>query len=71
MNIPNKHEAFDKVRKSIQSCNTSIQLNAAEHLMRNFSRMFNDLVYDLTLIDLSYDKLSEIIESHNVKKSTK
>ena len=57
---PNKYAAYDKVRKCIASCATFQQINSCNHLLRNFSIMFEDQAMDRALLVESYDRMSEI-----------
>lgn len=39
---PNKYDAYAKIKRTIESCITFVQLNAAENMIRFHFKMFED-----------------------------
>ena len=57
---PNKYNALEYCRRTIRSCTTIKQLCNAHNLVLNFRVMFDDVFYNLLLIDEWWDKYKEM-----------
>ena len=57
---PNKYNALEFCRRTINSCTTLKQMQTAYNLVFNFKLMFDDLLCDLLLGDEWWDKYEEM-----------
>lgn len=68
LNKHNKYDAYNKIIKCIQSCETIKHLNCCENMVNTFNDIYNDEDLTSFLVNIGSNKLIKIKQKHKKHK---